>query len=265
MDNNAADYHSLMQVATLRRELLKTTRSFLFSCHNFEMNRSSATSSKFLPFFCLFISGAASLVYELIWIRQLALVFGDTLYAISAVLCAFMTGLALGAWSIGIFLNSKNRKSVDSVRLYGFLEGLIGLYALFFPYGLELMSEWYAPLVSGSLELGTQIHWIEFGISTALMLPATICMGATLPLIASWSIGKHSNRIITDVSKLYSLNTFGAVTGCLYTQMFAIKFFGISGTNLTAVLMNGLVFFLCVPLRKSSIDKPLTNIRISKK
>lgn len=227
------------------------------------MNRSLTTSSKFLPFFCLFISGATSLVYELIWIRQLTLVFGGTLYAISAVLCAFMTGLALGAWSIGIFLNSKNKnkKPVDSVRLYGFLEGALGLYALFFPYGLELLANWYAPLVSGSFELGTQIHWIEFGISMALMLPATICMGATLPLIASWSIGKHSNRIIADVSKLYSLNTFGAVTGCLYTQMFAVKFFGISGTNLTAVLMNGLVFLLCVSLRKRSIDKSSTSMQ----
>ena len=126
------------------------------------------------------------------------------------------------------------------------------------------MSEWYAPLVSGSLELGTQIHWIEFGISTALMLPATICMGATLPLIASWSIGRRSDRVIADVSTLYSLNTFGAVTGCLYTQMFAVYFLGINGTNLTAVLMNGLVFFLCVLLRKSSVDKPSTNTQTSK-
>ena len=231
------------------------------------MNRYLSTSSKFLPSFCLFISGAASLVYELIWLRQLILVFGGTLYAISAVLCAFMTGLALGAWGIGIFLNfrNENHKPFDSIRIYGFLEGAIGLYALFFPYGLELLVEWYGSLVTESFELGSQIHWIEFGISTTLMLPATICMGATLPLIASWSIGKRSNRIIADVSRLYSLNTFGAVTGCLYTQIFSVKFFGISGTNLTAVLMNGLVFFLCVPLRKSSIDKPLTNIRISKK
>ena len=51
--------------------------------------------SRLIPFSCIFISGAASLVYELIWIRQLSLVFGGTLYAISAVLCAFMTGLAL--------------------------------------------------------------------------------------------------------------------------------------------------------------------------
>ena len=227
------------------------------------MNALPNAHSKLIPFFCLFISGAASLTYELIWIRQLTLVFGSTLYAISAVLCAFMTGLALGAWSIGIFLDSKNKqnKPVDSLWLYGFIEGAIGLYALYFPYGLGLLAEWYGPLASESLELGARLHWIEFGISTALMLPATILMGATLPLIANWSIGGKSKRVIADVSILYSLNTFGAVAGCLYTQIFAINFFGINGTNLTAIMMNGLVFFLCVPLRKRSIDKSSTNIR----
>jgi spermidine synthase len=210
------------------------------------------TSSRFIPYFCLFISGAASLVYELIWIRQLALLFGGTLYAISAVLCAFMAGLALGSWIIGKFINFQNTKEkpVNSILLYGLIEGVIGIYALLFPYGLEFIAIWYSPLVSESLVMGSQLHWIEFSLSTALMLPATICMGATLPLIGSWSIGKDNDRILSDVSILYSLNTFGAVAGCLFTQTIAIKYFGVSGTNLTAIGINILVFFLCVNFKK---------------
>ncbi|MCH8156776.1 MAG: fused MFS/spermidine synthase [Nitrospinae bacterium] len=227
------------------------------------MNRSPALSSRAVPFFCLFVSGAASLVYELLWIRQLALVFGSTLYAISAVLCAFMIGLALGAWAIGRFLNfrAERKKPVDPVRLYGFLEAGIALYALFFPYGLDLLAEWYAPLVTGAVEVGLRIHLIEFALSTALMLPATMFMGATLPLIGSWAIGDRANRVVADVSVLYSLNTFGAVAGCLYTQMFAVKFFGIAGTNVTAVLMNVLVFVLCVPLRQRASPAVPTGTR----
>ncbi len=215
------------------------------------MDHSPAPASRAVPFFCLFISGAASLTYELLWIRQLALVFGGTLYAISAVLCAFMIGLALGAWAIGRFLTARDqqKKPVNLVRLYGFLEGGIGLYALFFPYGLDLLAGWYAPFTSGAIEIGLQTHLVEFSLSTALMLPSTICMGATLPLIGSWAIGNRTDRIVTDVSVLYSLNTFGAVAGCLYTQLLAVKFFGIEGTNISAVLMNALVFALCVPLR----------------
>ncbi len=216
------------------------------------------TPSKFIPFFCIFISGAATLVYELIWIRQLALVFGGNLYAISAVLCAFMTGLALGAWGIGLFLSHRNRqkKHVNLIILYGLIEGLIGLYGIFFPYGLELISSFYAPIVNGTIELGSLLHWIEFFLSTALMLPATICMGATLPIIGSWSIGKNSKRIVSDVSILYSLNTFGAVVGCLYTQTIALKYFGVSTTNLTAVGINFLVFLLCIVFHSYFIKKP---------
>jgi len=215
------------------------------------MNAFLTTPSRFIPFSCIFISGVASLAYELIWIRQLSLVFGGTLYAISAVLCAFMTGLALGAWGIGLFLNHRNKqkKSVNSVLLYGLIECLIGLYGLFFPYVLELISGFYSPIVNGSIELGFLLHWIEFFLSTALMLPATICMGATLPLIGSWSVGKNSERIVSDVSILYSLNTFGAVIGCLYTQTIALKYFGVSATNMTAAGMNFFVFLLCAPLR----------------
>ena len=229
------------------------------------------TPSRLIPFFCIFISGAASLVYELIWIRQLSLVFGGTLYAISAVLCAFMTGLALGAWGIGLLLSHRNKqkKTVNLVLLYGLIEGLIGLYGLFFPYGLELISGFYAPIVNGTIELGFLLHWIEFLFSTALMLPATICMGATLPLIGSWSIGKNSERIISDISILYSLNTFGAVAGCLYTQTIALKYFGVSATNLTAIGMNFLVFLLCTPLRSyfiknSSSKTPAIKYKINR-
>ena len=224
------------------------------------------TPYRLIPFFCIFISGAASLVYELIWIRQLSLVFGGTLYAISAVLCAFMTGLALGAWGIGQFLSHKNKqkKTVNLVLLYGLIEGLIGLYGLFFPYGLELISGFYAPIVNGTIELGFLLHWIEFFLSTALMLPATICMGATLPLIGSWSIGKNSERILPDVSILYSLNTFGAVAGCLYTQTIALKYFGVSATNLTAIGMNFFVFLLCTPLRSYFIKSSSSKIPVIK-
>ena len=228
------------------------------------------TPSRLIPFFCIFISGAASLVYELIWIRQLSLVFGGTLYAISAVLCAFMTGLALGAWGIGLLLSHRNKqkKTTNLVLLYGLIEGLIGLYGLFFPYGLEFISGFYAPIVNGTIELGFLLHWVEFVLSTALMLPATICMGATLPLIGSWSIGKNSERIISDISILYSLNTFGAVAGCLYTQTIALKYFGVSATNLTAIGMNFFVFLLCTPLgsyfiKSSSSKTPVIKHKIS--
>ena len=148
-----------------------------------------------IPYFCLFLSGMASLVYELIWIRQLTLVFGGTLYAISAVLCAFMTGLALGAWGIVRFLRWQKKRGRDlhPILLYGFLEGLIGLFGLGFPLGLHLLEQIYPH--TGAMGSGMFSLAVEFLLSALLMLPPTLLMGATLPLIGSWCIGEKSQRI----------------------------------------------------------------------
>ena len=45
-----------------------------------------------------FLSGACGLVYQVVWLRQLTLIFGATAYATSAVLSTFMGGLALGSY-----------------------------------------------------------------------------------------------------------------------------------------------------------------------
>jgi spermidine synthase len=202
-------------------------------------------STKFIPYFCLFLSGLTSLTYELIWIKQLRLVFGGTLYAISAVLCAFMAGLALGAWGISKYLQKPAREKTHLVRLYGILEAGIGLYALLFPLMLGGLSTVYPHLVDFATGSGVPRHLIEFILSTLLMLPATFLMGATLPVIGSWSIGAQSSKIFSNLSFLYALNTFGAVAGVVYTQFIGTAFLGIQWTNLSAVILNGLVFALC--------------------
>lgn len=223
------------------------------------MNSSPKThDGRALPLFCLFLSGAASLVYELVWIKQLSLIFGGTLYAISAVLCAFMGGLALGAWAVQRVLHrvEATGRGWDLVWVYGLLEGAIGMYGLAFPHGLALLEKLYPAAMHAELAAGPLLHGLEFILSALLMLPATLLMGATLPLIGSWSIGGRAGSVFADVSLLYSLNTLGAVFGCLYTQWFAVENFGIRGTTLTAVAMNGLVLLLCFVHRKRTLPRP---------
>jgi len=45
-----------------------------------------------------FLSGAFSLIYEIVWTRMLTLLFGNTTYAVSTVLTVFMGGMALGSF-----------------------------------------------------------------------------------------------------------------------------------------------------------------------
>ena len=198
-----------------------------------------------IAYACLFASGAASLGYELIWFRHLALVFGASLYALSAVLCAFMMGLAAGAWVMGRVLARVEIAPDQLIRGYGLLEGLIGLYALCFPFGLDLLEKLY-PLIlpeSGQVDFG--VHMLEFFLSTLLMFPATLLMGATLPLVGCWATNNQTQQVFTQVSRLYGVNTFGAVFGCLFTQFFAIRLLGVQGSTWFAVGLNAVVFMLC--------------------
>lgn len=200
-----------------------------------------------IVYVCLFVSGAATLIYELIWFRYLTLVFGASLYALSAVLCAFMLGLAGGAWAMGRVL-ARDIQAPGSKRLilwYGLLEAMIGLYALCFPFGLELLEKIYPLLLPADGQAGLGLHVTEFVLGTFLMLPATLLMGATLPLIGCWAIGSQKQQLFSKLSLLYGWNTIGAVFGCLFTQFFAIRIWGVQGAIWFAVLLNALVFLVC--------------------
>jgi spermidine synthase len=71
-----------------------------------------------LIYLLFFASGVSGLVYEIIWMRKLALIFGCTAYATSAVLSAFMGGLALGSFLFGRLVDRWR----NPLQLYGLIE-----------------------------------------------------------------------------------------------------------------------------------------------
>src|SRR6476619_1384945 len=78
---------------------------------------------------CFFASGMSGLVYQVVWVRELVLVFGATTFAVSTVLTAFMGGLALGSYYFG----RRSDTVARPLRLYGLLEIGIGIYGLAVP------------------------------------------------------------------------------------------------------------------------------------
>ncbi|MGH9824444.1 MAG: hypothetical protein ACREDR_14475, partial [Blastocatellia bacterium] len=75
---------------------------------------------------CFLLSGLSGLVYQVIWVRQLELVFGTTTFATSTVLTAFMGGLALGSYYFG----RRSERHFNNLKLYGFIELGIGIYGV---------------------------------------------------------------------------------------------------------------------------------------
>ncbi len=86
-----------------------------------------------------FLSGACGLVYEVVWLRMLGLVFGNTTFAISTVLAAFMAGLGLGSFFFGRHIDKKG----DPVLIYGLLEIGIGVFCIFTPALWKLIENLY--------------------------------------------------------------------------------------------------------------------------
>jgi len=221
-------------------------------------SKTSIFQTNLVAYGCLFASGMATLIYELVWFRYLTLVFGASLYALSAVLCAFMLGLAVGAWLMGKVL-ARYGVSKQLILWYGIFEGLIGLYALSFPLGLELLGNVYPLILPEDGQAGLGLHVMEFLLGTFLMLPATLLMGATLPLVGCWSIGNEKGQVLSRLSRLYGWNTLGAVSGCLFTQFFAIQFLGVQGAIKVGVLLNFLVFLICFVIGRNVFQKEFQN------
>jgi spermidine synthase len=197
---------------------------------------------------CFFASGMSGLVYQVVWVRELVLVFGATTFAVSTVLTAFMGGLALGSYYFG-----RQSARIDRpLRLYGLLEIGIGVYGLAIPFifqGLppvyHLFWRWFH-LSFFALSL------IRFVFAAAVLILPTALMGATLPVLASY-YARDLARIGLRVGSLYSVNTLGAVLGAGLTGFLLIPAMGMSATTATAAAINLLLGL--VSLRLDQADK----------
>ena len=183
-----------------------------------------------------FFSGAAGLIHEVAWTRLLRLVMGNTAFAITTVLCAFMGGLALGSFLGGRFIDRRK----DPLRMFALLEGTIAVYCFVLPWfiqGAEPIYRWIYQNTHTSFYLFSLIRFVFAG--AVLLIPATF-MGATLPILSRFFV-RSLDRVGYPVGVLYSINTFGAVLGGAAAGFFLVPTLGVTLTIRTACLFNALV------------------------
>jgi len=187
-----------------------------------------------LLIYCLFfISGATSLVFEILWLRGFAIVLGSTLYAMSCVLTAFTLGLALGGAVADRFVHRfAERPAGFFIAAYGLLELGIGVSGLLLTLALFRGQEGLIQIVAGATGSSFAATLAShFGLSLLLMAIPTVGMGATLPILC---MGLARDA---DTSALYSFNTFGAAAGSLVASFVLIYLFGcIQSAALVAAL-----------------------------
>jgi spermidine synthase len=183
-------------------------------------------------------SGATSLIYETVWERQLHLVFGTSQVAVSTVLAAFMTGLALGGFGGAKWADKVHRP----IRAYAMLEAMIGIYALAFPSLVEMVQPVYQGFYHAFQPSPTAFGAFQFLILGLMLLPPTFCMGMTLPLLSRFA-STASAESGEQVGRLYGANTIGAVLGVGLAGFYLLPTIGLSATTWCAAGAN---LALCV-------------------
>ncbi len=192
-------------------------------------------------FVCFFLSGATGLVYQVLWLRLLGLIFGHTVYAITAVLAAFMAGLALGSF---VFARRLSRFP-NLIRAYGWLEIGIGVYCALLPVLLWLASVVYLR-AHGALGLSYDAFSLfQFLLVFLLLLVPTTLMGGTLPIL-SQALVTQDRGLGAKVGALYAVNTFGAVVGVVLAGYVLLPAIGNRLTIAVAATANVLVGLLAI-------------------
>jgi spermidine synthase len=174
--------------------------------------------------FVFFLSGAASLADEVIWLKYLNLTFGATTAATATLVAVFMGGLALGSAICGRFIARVTRPDL----LYGLLEGGVAVLALTTPLLFSAIGEAYVVAYRRLGEGPGVLMLVRIVLSAAALLPPTMLMGATFPALARAVEGL--SRPGRRSTLLYGVNTAGAVVGVVLCGLVFIRTVGLHAT-----------------------------------
>ncbi|MFL5681298.1 MAG: fused MFS/spermidine synthase [Chloroflexota bacterium] len=201
-----------------------------------------------LVYLIFVLSGAAGLIYEVVWARQLVLVFGNTTQAVSAILTGFFGGMAIGSVVGGRFADRVR----SPLRLYGLLELALVVVVIATPLTFRLIHEVYRGAF-GALETSPQVlALVRFGLSLLALGPATILMGATLPTLTRHlsSGGGHLSRAF---GRLYAANTFGAIVGTLLSGLVLIEVLGLTGALIVGAACSAVAGIVALLLARAGV------------
>ena len=172
------------------------------------------------------VSGFSGLIYESIWTHYLKLFLGHAAYAQSLVLAIFMGGMALGAWLCGRL----SQRWRNLLLGYAIVEGVIGLLALIFhPLFVSTVDLTLNQLIP-SLGSSAEITAVKWGIGAALILPQSVLLGMTFPLMSAGLLRRFPDQPGSRIATLYFANSLGGAIGVLASGFWLIRLVGLPGT-----------------------------------
>ena len=189
------------------------------------------------------LSGCCALIYEILWSKYLSLTFGNTMIAVSVVAATFMAGLALGSFLLGRYAD----RDANLLKTYALLEIGIAITALLFVPNLSVVEYLYAYWVQHLPNFPWLTTSLHIFFSAMLLLPPSICMGGTFPLMCRFFARRKSGA---QIGRLYALNTLGATLGTFSAGYILIPTLGLSRTGFLAIFGNLVIAGICFALSK---------------
>jgi predicted membrane-bound spermidine synthase/Flp pilus assembly protein TadD len=191
------------------------------------------------------VSGAAGLIYQVVWVRVFGNVFGNTVYSASLVIAVFMLGLGAGGYAAGGWSDRRYARRPESLlRAYAVCELAIAAVALLIsrvlPHlgGVSAATSAYSRDASGWYALTVTSYLARGIVLVALLAPVTLLMGATLTLLIRHLVRRDADVSGWRIAVLYGVNTLGAAIGCLLTDVVLVPSIGLARTQELAVLLN---------------------------
>lgn len=206
---------------------------------------------RLLVFAIFILSGAAALIDEIVWSRQLVLVFGNTTQAVSAILTGFFGGLAIGS-AVGGRLADRVR---NPLRMYGLLELALVAVVLATPAAFDRIGDLYRGAYRDLEGAPILLALTRVALAVLALAPATVLMGATLPTLTRHLA--RSAELSSAFSRLYAANTIGAIAGTAVAGFVLIELLGLRGALTVGAGASGLAGLGALWLgRGSTADAP---------
>lgn len=198
-----------------------------------------------LPLAMLFLSGACALVYQILWIKQLSLVVGVEVYAVTIAVSAFFAGLAVG----GYWLGRRADRLQRPLRLYAWLEAGVAVLSVAATFLLARSAPAFAQLEQHAGLAAWLLPFLLVGVPAVLM-------GGTLPVLVRASMHVAQGMAQTG-GRLYAANTAGAIAGALMAPFFLLPAFGVQGSAWVAAGINVLVAVIALGMDHAAQPAPV--------
>jgi spermidine synthase len=208
-------------------------------------------SLRLTPLLILFAcSGAAALIYEILWLKELGRLFGVTAYAAASTLAAFFMGISGGSWYWG----RRVSRMSNALRIYAYLELGVAFSALLYFLLYDVYVGLYPTLAGGVGGGPLGLLGIKFTLALVLLVPPAFFMGGTLPVMGQHLV-RRQDELGARISLLYLVNTLGAAAGVLLAGFVLPPQLGFTRTYLVAISTTVLVALLALYLSRCATNE----------